>query len=205
MRRARSVAEDTPRIGRTARLAVCLCVGLTACAPSLILSKGAGAPEVAGPRPGQAPTTLALIARTSFGVQPTRCAPSAELTHTLRAVIAESGAFREAATPDAAEITLSVCFHDINDARTMEGALIVSALTFGLVPTTYTRGVALDVEAAFRDGSREQYTEADPYTSIQWLPLSPLALYWNSREVWGDMARVQLRRVLAEIQTRPQP
>jgi len=173
-----------------------------ACAPSLILSR---TPERA--ERGQAAAGLrlrrvvAVSAKALFGYpyEASRCEPNAELQRSFEAEIEASPYFELAAGPEAPELVLEACFHEADDAANMEGPLILSGLTVGLLPSWYSRELVLDVDARAPDGTTAHHVKRDSYAAVNWLPLTPAALYWNSQRVFRQVARGQFRRLLRTL------
>lgn len=149
--------------------------------------------------------TLSVSAKALIGYEygAVQCEENSELQEALLEEIQESSYFDLAAEPDRSQIELEACFHEWNDAENMEGPLIISGLTLGLIPTWYSRELILDVTARTRNGRTSEYIETDSYTAINWLPLAPFSLYWGSSRVFANVARQQFRRVLAQMRALP--
>jgi len=174
-----------------------------ACAPSLIVSH-------VEPRSDEHPfgsqgfrQVLKVSAKSLFGYsyRPEMCKENSELQNAFLEEIRESSDFDLAGEAQPFDIELEACFHEADDAQNMEGSLLISGLTFGFIPTWYSRALVLEVTTRAKDGGSSRYVETDSYTAINWLPLTPFALYWGSPRVFENVAREQFRRVLAQLGT----
>lgn len=186
-------------------LLACLSLQL-ACAPSLIVShvepRSDEHPfaESQGLRPTLSVSAKALF---GYGYDPEMCGENSELQRAFLEEIQESPLFDLATEAKGAAVELEACFHEADDAQNMEGSLMLSGLTLGLIPTWYSRELVLEATVLTKEGGTSHHIETDSYTAINWLPLTPFALYWGSPRVFENVAREQFRRVLLQIRALP--
>jgi hypothetical protein len=91
-----------------------------------------------------------------------RCKETWELQKAFDEEIRRSSPFDLAAETRQSDVQLLACFGATGDAAAMEGPLMLSGLTLGLIPSWYSRELELSVTAYPKNGSTSQYTKTIP-------------------------------------------
>jgi len=176
---------------------------LCGCAPSLMISNfEPDKSEIEIPSPTNEPIKVNFSAKILLYYQyrgPDSCVKNKSFEKTLLSELKNSALFELSSNPDKADMTIDLCFHTENDASNMEGPLFISGFTLGLIPSWYSRMLTLDLNAIHSNGNNSNYTKSDSFTAINWLPLTPFALYWSPMSVFENIAKEQLKSILAEV------
>jgi hypothetical protein len=152
--------------------------------------------------PSETPVRIAVSAKSLWGYDYEMTASLArddpDLRRLIEAEIEDTDGF-VLAPSDECDVEMRAVLHEADDAEAMEGALLISGITLGLIPTWYSRKLVLEVEAGHPQGGSTNYVEEASYTAFNWLPTLPFALFWDSERAFRDVARKQSRCVLARM------
>jgi len=193
------------RVRNSIRSLLLAALGLqaSACIPLMVVSHARAPSERPAHVESEAPVRVAIVAKSLFGrtydaSTAGSASEDADLQELLAKELDSTGGFITCSSGEC-DVQIEAVLHEADDAERMEG-LMLSAITLGLIPAWYDRDLIMEVKASPRGRSAQEYTERDSYTLIMWLPTAPLALFWNKKGAFRDIARKQFGRVLEELE-----